>query len=73
MSIAKPDIQQLKSIRDDLCNRFRENDKLMLDQKYITTAMARNTRLRLTRKLDKLTKQISALNIIIPHLESNLK
>lgn len=71
--VAKADVQQLKSVRDDLANRFKENDKLHNDVAKLSTSVAANTRKRLKRKLDKLTSQITAINRIIKHLETHTK
>lgn len=70
---AKHDIQQLKSVRDDLANRFKENDKLyQLQLALLPNRIARNTCTRIKRKLDKLSKQIVACNNLIKFLEKLL-
>lgn len=75
---AKADIQQLKSVRDELCNRFRENDTLLDEMRTNahlmgskSTASSRISRMR--GKLDKMAKQIAALNNIIKYLETQTK
>lgn len=65
--VAKADVQQLKSVRDDLANRFKENDKLLQGETN------RPTKQRLERKIGKLTGQITAINRLIKHLETQLK
>lgn len=63
----KADLQQLKSVRDDLCNRFRENDKCLelARVSHNSAGVSRSTRV-----CTKLTKQITVLNLTIAYLEN---
>jgi len=62
----KNEIQQLKSVRDDMCTRFREIDNLMQGISVRSTPGYRRSKV----KCSKLTRQITAVNIIIKHLET---
>lgn len=71
--VAKADVQQLKSVRDDLANKFKENDKLYQGLLGSVNRFDVNTRKRVKRKLDKLTSQITAINRLIKYLETLIK
>lgn len=64
----KEEIQQLKSIQDDLKAKFREADQIMKSNGTQTPSYRRSYKAFL-----KLTKQIMALNNAINYLEDQSK
>lgn len=68
---AKADVQQLKSVRDELCNRFREADKIISGPSQY--APSTPTFRRAKKQSEKLTRQITALNNLIKFLETQIK
>lgn len=72
----RAEIQQLKSIHDDLCKQFRETDTLHTEMRNAEHLVGGRqstigSRIRRTKnKLDKINRQISAINTAIKYIET---
>ena len=74
----KTDVQQLKSIRDDLRQQFkridqrREECQCAIKQGFKLPAIHSDLR-RAKRQIERLVPQITSITIVIDHLESQIK
>lgn len=64
----KADIQQLKSILDELTTKFRENDEMIKSLKTVSISAAQTAKRCHQTKLNRLIGQIPALSNTIKYL-----